>query len=329
MSGTRHRVARASVVIAAAMWMLVQPGPDSTGLLRAAQEPQIFRSGASGIAVDVNVRDRNRRPITGLKAEDFEILDNGVPQEIAEVSYAKRPIDVTVALDVSHSVTGVMLERLRRGVTDLMGDLGREDRLKLMLFNLRIMRTVDFTTDTKLVGNAIKAATPGGGTALLDTIAVAAASPTASDRRHLVVIFTDGADSSSVTSPASLAITAQRSRATLAFVLPAASLPTVLTSSTVGGLTSTTIIRGQSFMTPPRPFDSLFQDLARDTGGQIVPAAANANLSTTFRQVLDAFRSSYVLLYNARGVERGGYHTLDVKVKREGAVVTARRGYFQ
>jgi VWFA-related protein len=307
--------------------MLAQPAPRAAGRVRASQEPQVFRSGASGVAVDVSVRDRNRRPITGLKAEDFEVLDNGVPQQVEEISYAKRPIDVTVALDISHSVTGVMLERLRRGVTDLMGDLGRDDRLKLVLFNLRIMRTVDFTTDTKLVGNAIKSATPGGGTALLDTIAVAAASPTASDRRHLVVIFTDGADSSSITSPAALAITAQRSRATLAFVLPATSVPAVMTTST--GLTSSTIIRGQSFMTPPRPFESLFQDLARDTGGQIVPAAANADLSSTFRQVLDAFRSAYVLLYNARGVERGGYHTLDVKVKREGAVVTARRGYFQ
>ena len=329
MSATSQRAAPAGIACAAAFCLITLAGPGASATPGATQEPQVFRSGASGVSVDVNVRDRNRRPITGLKIDDFEILDNGVPQQVEEISYAKRPIDVTVALDVSHSVTGVMLERLRRGVTDLMGDLGREDRLKLLLFNLRIMRTVDFTTDTRLVGNAIKAATPGGGTALLDAIAVAAASPTASDRRHLIVIFTDGADSSSVTAPASLAITAQRSRATLAFVLPATTVSSMVLTTSRSSLPDTSVLRGQSFLVPPRPFESLFQDLARDTGGQIVPAAANADLSSTFRQVLEAFRSSYVLLYNARGVERGGYHTLEVKVKREGAVVTARRGYFQ
>ncbi len=326
MTVTWQRAVRAGVACAAALWLIGPADPGASASPGIAQEPQVFRSGASGVAVDVNVRDRNRRPITGLRAEDFEIIDNGVPQQVDEISYAKRPIDVTVALDISHSVTGAMLERLRRGVTDLMGDLGREDRLKLMLFNLRILRTVDFTTDTKLVGEAIRTARPGGGTALLDTIAVAATSATASDRRHLIVIFTDGADSSSVTSPAAIAITAQRSRATLTFVLP----PLGLTVSTApGSLPGTTIVRGQSFLVPPRPFDRLFQELARDTGGQIVSAAAYADLSSTFRQVLDSFRSSYVLHYNARGVEQGGYHTLDVKVKREGAVVTARRGYFK
>lgn len=296
----------------------------------AAQEQQAFRSGVAGVAVDVSVRDRNRRPITGLTAEDFELFDNGVPQQIDEISYAKRPIDVTVALDISHSVTGAMLERLRRGVTDLMGDLGREDRLKLMLFNLRIMRTVDFTTDTKLVGDAIRAARPGGGTALLDTIAVAATSATASDRRHLIVIFTDGADSSSVTSPAALTITAQRSRGSLAFVLPSLTMTsssTILTAPGSGERAS--ILSGQTLIASARPLDALFQNLARETGGQIVPAAANTDLSNTFRQVLDAFRSSYLLLYNARGVERGGYHTLEVRVKRDDAQVTARRGYFK
>lgn len=295
-----------------------------------AQEQQAFRSGVAGVAVDVSVRDRNRRPITGLTAGDFELLDNGVPQQIDEISYAKRPIDVTVALDISHSVTGPMLERLRRGVTDLMGDLGREDRLKLMLFNLRIMRTVDFTTDVRLVGEAIRTARSGGGTALLDTIAVAATSATASDRRHLIVIFTDGADSSSVTSPAALTITAQRSRGSLAFVLPALTMTsssTILTAPGSGERAS--ILRGQASIASARPLDGLFQNLARETGGQIVPAAANTDLSSTFRQVLDAFRSSYLLLYNARGVERGGYHTLEVKVRRDDALVTARRGYFK
>jgi hypothetical protein len=44
--------------------------------------------------------------------------------------------------------------------------------------------------------------------------------------------------------------------------------------------------------------------------------------------VLDEFRSNYVLYYTARGVDADGYHTIEVKVNREGAQVHARRGYF-
>ena len=328
---TTMRGAFTAAACAAALALVAGVRPEASRALDTAQAPQVFRSGASGVVVDVSVRDKNRRAITGLTVQDFEVLDNGVPQQVVELTYAKRPIDVTVALDVSHSVTGVMLERLRRGVTDLMGDLGKEDRLKLMLFNLRITRTVDFTTDVRLVSNAIKSATPGGGTSLLDTVAVAATSATSSDRRHLIVVFTDGADSSSVTSPAALASTAQRSRATLAFVLPGAAAPSLAIPAIIGPGSgeAAQMMRGQSFIVAARPLDSVFHTLARDTGGQVVPAAPNADLSSTFRQVLDAFRTSYVLLYNAKGVEPGGYHTLDVKVKREGAVVTARRGYFQ
>ena len=102
---------------------------------------------------------------------------------------------------------------------------------------------------------------------------------------------------------------------------------TILTAPGSGERAS--ILRGQAAIASARPLDGLFQNLARETGGQIVPAAANTDLSSTFRQVLDAFRSSYLLLYNARGVERGGYHTLEVKVKRDDALVTARRGYFK
>ena len=100
-----------------------------------SQEPQVFRSAANGVSVDVTVRDRSRRGVPGLTAADFSLTDNGVPQEIANVSFGQLPIDVTVALDVSYSVNGVLLERLRTGVVQLMGDLTAKDRLKLMLFN--------------------------------------------------------------------------------------------------------------------------------------------------------------------------------------------------
>ena len=51
------------------------------------------------------------------------------------------------------------------------------------------------------------------------------------------------------------------------------------------------------------------------------------NLSSTFRRVLEQFRTSYVLYFTPNGVERQGNHTLDVRVKDAKVEVRARRGY--
>jgi len=72
----------------------------------------------------------------------------------------------------------------------------------------------------------------------------------------------------------------------------------------------------------------VYTNLARETGGAVLTAGASTDLAAIFRQVLGDFRSAYVLYFNAKGVEQGGYHTLDVKVNRPDAIVTARRGYW-
>jgi VWFA-related protein len=287
-----------------------------------AQQPT-FRSGAAAVVVDVNVRDRTERPVTRLRREDFELFDNGVRQQLDELSYGKVPIDVTVALDISYSVTGSTLNRLRQAVAQLMRDLEKDDRLKLVLFNMRLHRTMDFTRDVKAVESAIRSATAGGGTALLDTLSVSLVSAAAPDRRQLIVAFTDGSDSSSTTTPETLTVVAERTRATLAFVMPGVEVPVRITTNVPSlppiTTTSQKIVRG--------PLNSYLSTLARDTGGSVIPVAAGMDLTATFRRVLSDFRSTYVLYYTPRGVERSGYHTIDVKVKREGATVRARRGY--
>src|SRR5262245_25993935 len=191
--------------------------------LSLAQQPDQqarFRSTAEAVSLEVSVRRSNRTTYTGLKAEDFEVLDNGVKQEIVDVTYGKLPIDVTIALDVSYSVSGSMLERLRRAVTQLMRDMGHEDRLKLILFNARINRVVDFTRDITAVERALTTVSAGGGTTVYDTLSVALVSATAPDRRQLIVCFSDGADSNSTTDPEVLIDVARRTRATIGFVLP-------------------------------------------------------------------------------------------------------------
>jgi len=312
------------VLVAAGLAAGLASAQSPVGRAQSQEQVPMFRSSANAVMVDVNVRDKNRKVIANLKASDFEVLDNGVAQAVDNVSYGKLPIDVTVALDVSYSVTGTLLDRLRRGVTTLMSDLKKEDRLKLMLFNNRVNRTVDLTGDTEAVDKALKAAAAGGSTALLDAISVALVSGSAPDRRQLVMFFTDGSDSSSVSTPAAVTTTAKRARATLSFVMPSLGNVTVNVAGR-GGTTSTPMQLATGLLARTDP---VYTSLARETGGSVFPVSASTDLAAIFRQVLGDFRSAYVLYFNAKGVEQGGYHTLEVKVKRDDTTVQARRGYW-
>jgi VWFA-related protein len=310
-------------------------GALGASLAAAPQEQRpVFRSGVELVRVDVSVRE-GPRIATGLAAADFEVLDNGVAQQIEDVSFGRLPIDVTVALDISQSVSGALMERLRQGVVQLMADLRKEDRLKLMLFNSRATRVVDFTGDVESVERAIRAARAGGGTALADAIGVALVSAPRSERRQLVVFFTDGADASSVTDQLTLREVAQRTDATLVVVMPDLLVPVpgtmvIVPQGDAGRLSITDTLRPAEFQAlvaagGPRRF---FQLLTAETGGSLVPVTPSVNLSSVFVRILGEFRSSYVLHYRPSGIDPAGYHALTVRVKKPNMRVTARRGYF-
>jgi VWFA-related protein len=55
-----------------------------------AQVPQ-FRAGVDLVHLDVSVLDRQRRPVRGLTAEDFEVFEDGKPQSIATFAAVDIP----------------------------------------------------------------------------------------------------------------------------------------------------------------------------------------------------------------------------------------------
>ena len=135
---------RLAILLAGAMVLPAAAVTASRSFESLDQDPlTTFRSNTDAVSVDVSVR-RGKRPVSGLKASDFEVFDNGVPQTILDIGYEKLPTDVTVLLDVSESVTGPMLNMLQRGVGQLREGLESRDRLKLVTFNMRIRRLADF-----------------------------------------------------------------------------------------------------------------------------------------------------------------------------------------
>jgi len=283
-----------------------------------AQQPPTatFRAGADVVAVEASVR-RDKRPVTGLKAADFELLDNGVPQQISDLSYERLPIDVTVVLDVSASVTGAVLDQLRQSVRQLKADLGPHDRLKLVAFNMQVRRLADFEAPATATDAAFASLSGHGSSAIFDSVAVQLALPAGEGRRHLVVLFTDGEDSSSISDPETLFDVAKRTTATVDVVL-AATTPERSNASPFARAPGR----------PPITVGRMYDQLARETGGQVVAATAGENLASTFRRTLADFRASYVLYFTPQGVAPTGSHTLDVHVKQDGTEVRARRGYI-
>jgi Ca-activated chloride channel family protein len=280
----------------------------------APRQPAVFRTGADVVTVDASVQ-RERRPVAGLTAADFELLDNGVKQDLSDVTYEKLPIDVTFVLDVSASVTGAALDELRRALRQVRTDLTAGDRLRLVAFNMRVRRLVDFTQPSADVDLALGTLRPGGSSAVFDALAVALASADVPGRRRLIVLFSDGQDSSSISDADALLEVARRSTPTIATILASPLLErpaSVLRSH--GSLASATI-------------EGLSDRLAAETGGMVASVKTGENLTSRFRRMVQDFRSSYVLFFTPTGVERAGAHTLEVRVKRPGVEVRARRGY--
>lgn len=307
----RGRVVCAVVLLAAG---LVPTRVASQSVPPAQPPTPIFRGSADVVSVDVSVL-RDRRPVAGLNATDFELLDNGVVQEITEVAYEKLPIDVTLLLDVSASVTGDVLDELRRALRQVRADLGPNDRLRLLTLDMRVHRLVDFGQPAAAVDAALASLGGGGSSAVFDGLAVALSGRGEPGRRRLIVLFSDGQDSSSITDADTLLDVARRSTPTVAIILgsPAVERPASL-------------LRTRSELASASAA-ALSARIASETGGAATTVTPGENLSSRFRRMLQEFRSSYVLYFTPSGVERAGAHTIEVKVKRPGVDVRARRGY--
>lgn len=270
------------------------------------QEPQqeaIFRSGVDGVSVSVSVRQGNR-PVTGLTAADFELTDNGVRQQIATLSFEQLPIDVTLLLDVSSSVQGSRLERLKNSVLETAALLGEADRLRLIAVQFDLQQVFPFQSGRQ--SPPVENLYAAGGTALFDGLAAAMMRAAEPDRRQLIVAYTDGQDTTSILGAAATRDIAGRADAVVHIVVP-----------TSGGRNARRDV----------PSADLLEDLALQTGGQLFLVDARAPISDAFRTAMDEFRSSYVLRYRPEGVERGGWHEIGVKVGSGDYQVRARRGY--
>jgi VWFA-related protein len=93
-----------------------------------------FRSDVSLARVDVQVVDRDNRPIRGLRPEDFVLREDGKQRDIREFQSEQMPIDVLLLLDVSRSMES-HVQRIASASHQALRALGDQDRVAVMVFD--------------------------------------------------------------------------------------------------------------------------------------------------------------------------------------------------
>ena len=279
-------------MMALALTSLLPPGS-----ARAFQK-LTFSSGTLGVRVDVLVTDGGK-PVGGLTASDFELRDNGILQSIDVVDASDVPVNAVLALDTSASTAGRRQQDLIAASEALLDGLRPVDRAALTTFSHLVMPQIALTSDFAAVRAQLRRITPYGETAIMDGTYVALTETLSQSGRSLVVVCTDGYDTSSWLLPEEVLESAKRSSAVIYAVTAAESRR--------------------------RP---ALKDLTDATGGHMLPVAANGDLRGAFQKILQDFRSRYILSYSPQGVPIDGFHRLDVKVKRRGLSVKARPGYI-
>ncbi|MFN7985747.1 MAG: VWA domain-containing protein, partial [Vicinamibacterales bacterium] len=160
----------------------------STG---TAQQPT-FKSNVSVVRIDVLATDGSK-PLANLTANDFDVLDNGVAQHVESAFGDAEPIDVLFAFDRSESTRGETLLRLRESARALLDALQPTDRAGLLTFNHTFSLSVSLGPAAD-VRDALQTIEPAGSTSVLDAVATTIALAASSERRTLVLLFTDGVD---------------------------------------------------------------------------------------------------------------------------------------
>jgi VWFA-related protein len=291
-----RRIALVAVPLMAAS--LAAAPPQATSAQAGTAQQPVFRSNVAGVSVSVSVRNLGK-PVLNLTAADFELTDNGVAQTIAAVTVESHPIDVTLLLDASGSVEGRRIERLKQGVAETAQLLRQEDQLRLIAMQHALLQIFPFQAGGGKP--PVENLSARGGTSLFDGLASALMRAADPDRRQLIVAYTDGRDTISITPLDTLREIAGIADAVVHFVVP--------TGGRVRSPTAT------------------LNEMASRTGGQLFPVGLDAPIADAFAKALSEFRTSYVLRFTPTGVTRGGWHDIAVRVKTGTYDVRARRGY--
>jgi Ca-activated chloride channel family protein len=268
-------------------------------VLAVTDAQQSFRGRVDSVAVYPLVSSPDGRLVTDLTREDFVVLDDGKPAEIAVFSSDEQPITAAVMLDMSASMED-RLTRVRDAATRLVDAIGPNDRLRIGSFGYEIALSPWLTNDKKILARVLREELwPGGSTPLWNALDAGMKSITGEPGRRTVVAVTDGVDTNTIG----------------------------MTQSAIADRATAGLFMLYAIGMEGKELSARMTNLIAQTGGGYFALKRGDDLGAAFTKLAVELRHQYLVGFAPNTLD-GKMHTLEVRVHKPGLSVRAPKQFL-
>lgn len=256
------------------------------------------------VEVYASILDKKGHFIDGLGRENFEVLEDGKPQQIAAFDSTSQSLSCAILLDTTGSMREA-LPRVKNSIVKLIDELGAEDSVAIYTFDQRLVVRQDFTTDKDAAKRAALRTRAEGATALFDALSEAAQELSQRSGKKALILFTDGDDNSSALNASAAVARAKKA-----------------------GVPLYTIAEGEA--TRSTNLRKLLDELSERTGGAAYEVKKPGEIEQVFHEISEDVRHLYMISYRPpQGANDGKWRKIDVLVRGpKDYRIRAKEGYF-
>lgn len=280
----------------------------------------VFSSDVRLVNLQVAVYDRQGAPIAGLGPQDFQILENGVPQDISTVEGGDKPFNLALLFDLSSS-TQRNRNQMKQIAARFLSVAQPNDKLAAYVLANNWLGVISrLTADRDAIARRIgELPDLSGGSPLYDAMLLAYDEELAKlpNERNALVVISDGIDNR-------LYGIGQPSEVSLTDIKRAAGKMNALLYPVFLGPREENLSKGS------RPYEAYmrFKEMAAEAGGRVFSAASLEEFDAVYEQIAAELRAVYSLSYYPKNQDFAGeFRRVDVTVSRDGATARARPGY--
>jgi len=289
--------------------LILVAGLVGAGALARAQ----FKVDVKLVRLLVSVKDARGELVGSLQKPDFSVYDSGVKQDITVFEHhTEIPLSVSLLIDTSGSTAKDLRYEtisLEKFIHALLREGNPDDAAALYSFNDQVTRLNFFTRREERLIDSLKELRASAGTSFYDAILLSSQEQLRREGRHVIVVVTDGGDTTSDKKFADAREAAQNADAVVYPILV-----TPITNDAGRNLGG----------------ERALATLANDTGGRVFQPSGATALDEAFTEILRDLRTQYLIGYYPHNLpaDTPRFHVVRVELSRKDLRATTRTGYY-